>query len=131
MSVLRMPFCFCIVLLTSLNVKAQAISLIPFRKASLQVDHTSVIERHSESEANWHRPFTYRNNRISEPLCVANGKIIAAEDLSKLNPHRIDNIIVLKGKDATDRFGSDGANGAIIVAMKKHFWFYHKKSLLK
>ena len=119
MSLFRIHSCLCISLLTSLNVKAQAISPIPFRKPSLLLVTTPEIKRHSDSEANWHRPFTYRENRVPEPLYVVNGKIIAAEGLSKINPQRIDNIIVLKGNDATDRFGSNGANGAIMFTMKK------------
>ena len=131
MSVFSILLCLCISLLTSLNVKAQAISPIQFRKASLLLDNTPEIKRHSESEANWHRPFTYRDNRIPEPLYVVNGKIIAYEELSKINPQSIDNIIVLKGKDATDRFGSNGANGAIMFTMKKWYWLAHKKSPLR
>lgn len=60
------------------------------------------------------------------PLIVIDGKIIGRMEaadkespLNKLNPSDIDSINVLKGENATKKYGADGENGVIEVTLKK------------
>jgi len=52
-----------------------------------------------------------------EPLYVVDGTIMAKN--TDINPADIDNIEVLQGSAATALFGSDGANGAIVITTKR------------
>ena len=62
----------------------------------------------------------------SRPLIVVNGKIIGRMEtndkespLNKMNPDDIDSINVLKGENATKKYGADGENGVIEILLKK------------
>ncbi len=46
-------------------------------------------------------------------------KKINEESMKDINPDDIESIEVLKDKSATDKFGEDGANGVIIITLKK------------
>lgn len=46
-------------------------------------------------------------------------KKINATNMKNINPDDIESIEVLKNKSATDIFGEDGANGVIIITLKK------------
>ncbi|HTE00735.1 MAG TPA: hypothetical protein VK668_15695 [Mucilaginibacter sp.] len=51
-------------------------------------------------------------------LIVLNNKIVQKEDLYKINPHAIKNIILLNGNSAMHRYGSRAKNGAIQIETK-------------
>jgi TonB-dependent SusC/RagA subfamily outer membrane receptor len=53
---------------------------------------------------------------ISAPIYVLDGLIIPGT--KDIDPNNIENIVVLKGPDATALFGSQGANGAIVMTSK-------------
>ena len=53
-----------------------------------------------------------------EPLYVVNGNVISKEEFKDISPQSIKSINVLKGKDATEQYGSRGVNGVIIITLK-------------
>lgn len=55
----------------------------------------------------------------NEPLIVVDGVMNAVNDLGDLNPSDIESISVLKDASSTAIYGSQGANGVIIVTMKQ------------
>ena len=59
------------------------------------------------------------NSNKDEPLYLLDGKEITKEKLGKINPDTIQSINVLKGDNATKKFGSKGKNGVIEIILKK------------
>lgn len=57
----------------------------------------------------------------SQPLFVVDGIPLAESDsiFNKINPEDIESITVLKGATATALYGSRGANGVILITLKK------------
>jgi TonB-dependent starch-binding outer membrane protein SusC len=55
----------------------------------------------------------------TEPLFIVDGLRIAGADFSQINPNDILNITVLKDAVATSIYGSQGANGVIVVTTKR------------
>lgn len=55
-----------------------------------------------------------------KPLIVADGKIIANDELSKMNPNTIESIHVFKDAQATSLYGDKGKNGVVEITTKKH-----------
>jgi TonB-dependent starch-binding outer membrane protein SusC len=55
----------------------------------------------------------------TEPLFIVDGLRIAGADFSQINPNDIQNITVLKDAVATSIYGSQGANGVIVVTTKR------------
>jgi TonB-dependent SusC/RagA subfamily outer membrane receptor len=57
---------------------------------------------------------------VGQALFVVDGRILNDHaEVQKIDPARIDNIQVLKGAAAVDRFGSAGANGVVLITMKR------------
>ena len=61
---------------------------------------------------------TFSLNGANKPLIIVDGKEIT--DISTLKPDDIQSIDVLKDKSATALYGPKGANGVIIITIKKH-----------
>lgn len=57
---------------------------------------------------------------VKKLLIVVDGETISSSDLSTINPDNIQSIDVLKDAQATARFGSIAANGALIITTKTH-----------
>lgn len=57
-------------------------------------------------------------NENNKPLYVLNGTIISDDDFRNITPASIKNINVLKGKDATSKYGSRAEAGAIEITLK-------------
>jgi len=55
----------------------------------------------------------------NSPLFVLDGKEVSKETVEKMDPNKIESINVLKGKDATDKYGNKGKDGAVEIKMKK------------
>ena len=53
------------------------------------------------------------------PLCILNGVKIKKEVLDKLNPDDVESVNVFKSTEATALYGSEAANGVIIITTKK------------
>ncbi|MET4073112.1 TonB-dependent receptor plug domain-containing protein [Hymenobacter sp. UYCo722] len=114
-------------LIISTEINAQAISPISAKQIQLLLATAPNTIGTSNSDSVRKRPFTYRDNRISQPLLVVEGKIVAYEALSGMNPQHIENIVVVKGEEAIKQFGAGGINGVIILTMKKQQALRHKK----
>lgn len=54
-----------------------------------------------------------------EPLVIMEGKEVKMEVLYALKPEEIDQIIIIKDKNATDKYGEKATNGVIEVYLKK------------
>jgi N-acetylmuramoyl-L-alanine amidase len=52
------------------------------------------------------------------PLYVLDGKIVTKEKADNLDPSSIEQVIVLKGKDATNKYGDKGKNGVVEIVLK-------------
>ncbi len=52
-------------------------------------------------------------------LYVIDGKISSKEKVNNIKPENIENMNVLKGKNATDKYGDKAKNGAVEIKMKK------------
>lgn len=57
-------------------------------------------------------------DRPDAPVYVLNGKIISENTFYKINPDTIEKMKVLKGKDATSKYGAKAKNGAVIITLK-------------
>lgn len=55
---------------------------------------------------------------VDTPLMILNDQIIDKKGLEKLQPHDIEEIIVLKNKEALDRYGTKAKDGVIILRTK-------------
>lgn len=51
----------------------------------------------------------------NEPLIIIDGSTLKHKYLKKIDPNKINTIIVLKSKESVALYGSEGANGAIII----------------
>lgn len=105
-------------ILHSIKINAQAISTIPARNILLPQEAVPEIKRTLMSDSLRNRPFTYRDNRIPQPLFIVDGKPIQEQDLKLINPNDIDKIEVLKDIAATAIYGSRGANGVMLMTLK-------------
>lgn len=56
--------------------------------------------------------------RADAPVYVLNGKIITENTFYKINPDTIEKMKVLKGKDATSKYGEKAKNSAVIITLK-------------
>ena len=60
-----------------------------------------------------------RNGFGTNPLYVLDGKVIKQEEMSSINPKKIESISVLKDKSSTALYGKAGENGVILITTKK------------
>ena len=54
----------------------------------------------------------------NKPLVILDGKEYK-KNLNTINPDKIESVTVLKSKNATDKYGSKGANGVLEITTKK------------
>ena len=57
-------------------------------------------------------------NEKNLPLYVVEGKIITNKQFQQIDAKNIKDIKVLKGKDASSKYGAKGKNGVVIVSLK-------------
>lgn len=57
-------------------------------------------------------------DRPDAPVYILNGKIIDENTFYKINPDTIEKMKVLKGRDATSKYGTKAKNGAVIITLK-------------
>jgi len=64
---------------------------------------------------------TFRDKSVlqAEPLYVLDGKVIDKSDIANINADNIESLSVLKSQSATAIYGKKGANGVIVVTLKK------------
>ncbi len=53
--------------------------------------------------------------KSNQPLYVLDGKIVKSKNISKINPNEIKGIHVLKGENATSKYGNKGRYGVILI----------------
>ncbi|MFL5381331.1 MAG: TonB-dependent receptor plug domain-containing protein [Longimicrobiaceae bacterium] len=54
------------------------------------------------------------------PLIVVDGRVLQDNrEADRINPDQIERIDVLKGQAAVDRYGASGANGVILITLKR------------
>jgi N-acetylmuramoyl-L-alanine amidase len=61
---------------------------------------------------------TFRDNPGKQPLYAVDGKITGKTDVLKLKPADISSIIVLKGKEAIDKYGAKSKEGVVEIWLK-------------
>jgi TonB-dependent SusC/RagA subfamily outer membrane receptor len=55
-----------------------------------------------------------------EPLIVVDGRVLQDNrEADRIAPNQIERIDVLKGQAAVDRYGAPGANGVILITLKR------------
>ncbi|KAF2332466.1 TonB-dependent receptor plug domain-containing protein [Flavobacterium daemonense] len=54
-----------------------------------------------------------------EPLVIVDGKVINSKEFSTINPNSIESINIVKEDKAKIIYGDKGANGVIIITLKK------------
>ena len=50
---------------------------------------------------------------------MVDGKEITREEMNNINPETIDKVEVLKGDDATEKYGDKGKSGVVLITTKK------------
>ena len=60
-----------------------------------------------------------RHDTENPPLVIVDGKEIPQADMKNINPDTIDNISVLKGEAAKEKYGDKAKNGVVIIKLKK------------
>lgn len=60
-----------------------------------------------------------KTTKFDDALYILDGKEISKENIDKLQPNSIEKIEVLKGDNATEKYGEKGKNGVIIITTKK------------
>lgn len=58
----------------------------------------------------------------NEPMYIVDGVTMKANQMAKINPNDIDNVSVLKDKDATAVYGSNASNGVVVIATKNELY---------
>ncbi|RZJ53552.1 MAG: DUF3520 domain-containing protein, partial [Flavobacterium sp.] len=61
-------------------------------------------------------------NTKNEPVYIVDGVLIKADAMAKINPNDIDDVKVLKDKNATSAYGSKAKNGAVVIATKNEIY---------
>jgi len=66
--------------------------------------------------------FEIKNTSKQKPIIIINGKRTEAsmEDINKLDPNLIQSMNILKGKNAIEKYGKEGKNGAIEINTKEN-----------
>lgn len=54
-----------------------------------------------------------------KPLYILDGKVIDESEMKEVNPNTIESVSVLKGENATKAYGEKGADGVIVIKLKK------------
>jgi len=64
---------------------------------------------------------TFRDKNVlqADPLYVLDGKVVDKSDMEYIIPNTIESVAVLKDATATSLYGKRGANGVILVTLKK------------
>lgn len=59
-------------------------------------------------------------NENNQPLYVVEGKIITNKQFQQIDANSIEDIKVLKGKDAISKYGAKAKGGAVIITLKRN-----------
>jgi N-acetylmuramoyl-L-alanine amidase len=86
--------------------------------ANNSFDRSKLFEIKSSALKDTNNPILLKPEAAGEPLFVQDGKIISADEMKKIDPNTIESVIVLKDKDATDKYGDKGKNGVVEIKSK-------------
>lgn len=81
--------------------------------STIEVTHT--VEAPSIPSKNT----SLNNNRLKDPLYIIDGKEVSKQQFKNINNDNIKAVNVLKGKSATDKYGTKGENGVLEITLKK------------
>ncbi len=90
--------------------------------ANNKVDKSSLYQIKNESaDTTSPKKPTVKKDTLgsANALYVLNGKIVPKSVVDKTTPSSIESVNVLKGKDATDKYGVKGKDGVIEITLKK------------
>jgi hypothetical protein len=54
-----------------------------------------------------------------KPLFILNGKEISIEEFNRLNPNCVEDLKIIKGEEAVNKYGEKAANGVLVITAKK------------
>ncbi|SDP87185.1 outer membrane transport energization protein TonB [Mucilaginibacter sp. OK268] len=84
-------------------------------------NETNLIAQNTDKALRNPSLITFRDKSIlqADPLYVLDGKVINEADMKNMNADNIESLSVLKSQAATAIYGKKGANGVIVVTLKK------------
>ncbi len=88
-----------------------------------KVSGLQIIQSNNQIDAGDQMRVVLRGNRSfqgnNQALLVLDGVVVPLAYLNSINPNDVDNVSVLKGANAAALYGSEAANGVLIVSTKK------------
>ena len=88
----------------------------PFRLGKIAVSDADRQNPNTQQIRTTGAPLSINEKNL--PLYVVEGKIITNKQFQQIDANNIKDIKVLKGKDATFKYGAKGKNGVVIVSLK-------------
>jgi len=85
--------------------------------APISSSKTTPVQRNQDTSLRLGKPLYINENNL--PLYVLEGKMITNKQFQQIDPNNIKNLKVLKGKDATSKYGAKGKNGAVMITLKR------------
>ncbi|MGB2685548.1 MAG: carboxypeptidase-like regulatory domain-containing protein, partial [Olleya sp.] len=111
------------VVITALGIERKADELTGATENEFDYYRGNEYTKKAINEDGTVKKITLRGNRSltgdNAALIVVDGVIMSADQVSNLDPNSIVNTQVLKGAGGTALYGSQGANGVIIITTKK------------
>jgi len=111
-----------------IQVRGEVAQVQPPKKQPVQTDQNRPIRlgKIAVSNADIKNPKTQQIrlgaplsiNENNQPLYVVEGKIMTNKQFQQIDTNSIEDIKVLKGKEATSKYGATGKNGVVIVSLK-------------
>ncbi|KFC19236.1 hypothetical protein [Chryseobacterium sp. FH1] len=112
-----------------LKVKGEIVQVSPPKSQPVRIDQTKPFRlgKIAVADANQQNPNKpqFRTgaplaiNENNQPLYVVEGKMMTYKQFQQIDANNIDDIKLLKDKDATSKYGAKGKNGVVIVRLKK------------
>lgn len=100
----------------------EAIGRYALNQQTPQKINGETIAKNEEITTNGKNVFSQENEKKIDvknpPLYILDGKELSKQIVDKINPATIESVNVLKGKSATDKYGSKGVNGVIEIKSK-------------
>ncbi len=81
-----------------------------------EVDQTIAISSANETALN--SSANYWEDKAGQPLFFVDGMPFENDSLRTLNPSQIKEITILKGEKASAEYGTDAANGVVLITLK-------------
>ena len=117
-----------VVPIVAISLAATAKTVVEYKvKESPKEENSAVVNKSEEVVANaGHEKAVVaavQNDKAAreddKKLFIIDGNVATEEEVAKLKSGQIESMTVLKGKEATEKWGSRGANGVIIVKTRK------------